>query len=256
MAIFKKTYQEKDLTFRRRSMPEAVSPTILERHVEIPIDYRRLNGILRVPEHALGVVVFAHGSGSGRFSPRNQFVARVLEDAGLATLLLDLLEDDEADDREMVFNIELLSDRLQCAADWISQQAETRELRLSYFGASTGAAAALLAAARKPRNVGAVVCRGGRPDLAMDFLEYVKAPTLLIVGGNDNVVLHLNERALRFLRCEKQLTIVHGASHLFEEPGALDDVARMAQEWLIAHIVEPKEADRTSQLPRKSSRVH
>jgi putative phosphoribosyl transferase len=237
-------------------MPKTMPPGIVQRHVEIPAGYRRMGGILRVPEHALGVVAFAHGSGSGRFSPRNQFVALALEDAGLATLLLDLLEEDEADDREMVFNIELLADRLQCAADWIGQQEETRDLRLGYFGASMGAAAALLAAARKPRDVGAVVCRGGRPDLAMDFLEYVKAPTLLIVGGNDDVVLHLNERALRFLNCEKQLAIVHGASHMFEEPDALDDVARMAQEWLIAHIAEPKEADRPNQPPRKGSRLH
>lgn len=237
-------------------MPKIMSPSIVERHVEIPAGYRRMGGILRVPQHALGAVAFAHGSGSGRFSPRNQFVARELENAGFATLLLDLLEEDEADDREMVFNIELLAERLLCAADWMSQQAEIRDLRLGYFGASTGAAAALLAAARKPRNVGAVVCRGGRPDLAMDFLEYVHAPTLLIVGGDDKMVLQLNEKALRWLRCEKQLTIVPGATHLFEEPGALEDVARMAQEWFSAHLIQPDEASQSWRASQPRSRLH
>lgn len=237
-------------------MPKIMSPSIVERHVEIPAGYRRMGGILRVPQHALGAVAFAHGSGSGRFSPRNQFVARELENAGFATLLLDLLEEDEADDREMVFNIELLAERLLCAANWMSQQAEIRDLRLGYFGASTGAAAALLAAARKPRNVGAVVCRGGRPDLAMDFLEYVHAPTLLIVGGDDKMVLQLNEKALRWLRCEKQLTIVPGATHLFEEPGALEDVARMAQEWFSAHLIQPDEAGQSWRASQPRSRLH
>jgi putative phosphoribosyl transferase len=181
----------------------------------------------------------------------------LLEEAGMATLLLDLLEEDEADDREMVFKIELLANRLQCAADWLGQQTETRDLRLGYYGASTGAAAALLAAAQKPKNVGAVVCRGGRPDLAMDSLEYVLAPTLLIVGGDDKVVLELNEHALRWLRCEKHLAIVPGATHLFEEPGTLEEVARMAQEWFSAHISEPNEAIRPiSSHHRASSRLH
>ena len=208
----------------------------MERRVEIPAGRRRLSGILRVPPRADGVVAFAHGSGSGRFSPRNQFVARALEEGGLATLLLDLLEEEEADDREKVFDIELLAERLQSAADWLSQEPETTGLRPGYFGASTGAGAALVAAARDPAAVGAVVSRGGRPDLARDYLSAVQAPTLLIVGGNDDVVIGLNEQALRLLRCPKQLVIVPGATHLFEEPGTLEEVARLAQEWFVRYL--------------------
>src|SRR5262249_14252898 len=157
--------------------------------------------------------------------------ARVLEDGGLATLLLDLLEEEEAEDREKVFAIELLAERLQSSADWLSQEPEMSGLRLAYFGASTGAGAALVAAARNPAAVGAVVSRGGRPDLARDYLSCVQAPTLLIVGGADNVVIELNQQALRWLRCSKQLVIVPGATHLFEEPGTLEEVARLATEW-------------------------
>ena len=208
----------------------------MERQVEIPSGRRRLSGILSVPSGAEGVVAFAHGSGSGRFSPRNQFVARVLQEAGLATLLLDLLEEEEADDREKVFDIELLAERLQSAADWLSQEPETSALRLGYFGASTGAGAALVAAARDPAAVGAVVSRGGRPDLAHAYLSKVQAPTLLIVGGNDDVVIELNEQALRPLRCPKQLVIVPGATHLFEEPGTLEEVARLAKEWFVQYL--------------------
>jgi putative phosphoribosyl transferase len=182
------------------------------------------------------VVAFAHGSGSGRFSPRNQFVAGVLQDAGLATLLLDLLEEEEADDREKVFDIELLAERLRSAADWLRQEPATGALRLGYFGASTGAGAALVAAARDPAAVGAVVSRGGRPDLAHAYLSGVQAPTLLIVGGNDDVVIELNEQALRRLRCPKQLLIVPGATHLFEEPGTLEEVARLAREWFVRYL--------------------
>ena len=208
----------------------------MERQVEIPSGRRRLSGILSVPSGAEGVVAFAHGSGSGRFSPRNQFVARVLQEAGLATLLLDLLEEEEADDREKVFDIELLAERLQSAADWLSQEPETSALRLGYFGASTGAGAALVAVARDPAAVGAVVSRGGRPDLAHAYLSKVQAPTLLIVGGNDDVVIELNEQALRPLRCPKQLVIVPGATHLFEEPGTLEEVARLAKEWFVQYL--------------------
>ena len=208
----------------------------MEREVEIPSDRRRLSGILAVPRGAAGVVAFAHGSGSGRFSPRNQFVARLLQEAGLATLLLDLLEEEEADDREKVFDIELLAERLQNAADWLSQEPATDALRLGYFGASTGAGAALVAAAHNPAAVGAVVSRGGRPDLAHAHLPVVQAPTLLIVGGNDDVVIELNEQALRLLRCPKQLVIVPGATHLFEEPGTLEEVARLAKEWFVRHL--------------------
>lgn len=208
----------------------------LERQVEIPSDRRRLSGILHVPRAAVGVVAFAHGSGSGRFSPRNQFVAHVLQEAGLATLLLDLLEEEEAEDREKIFDIELLAERLQSAASWLSQEPETATLRLGYFGASTGAGAALVAAAREPAAVGAVVSRGGRPDLASDYLPAVQAPTLLIVGGNDDVVIELNEQALRRLRRHKELIIVPGATHLFEEPGTLEEVARLAKAWFVRYL--------------------
>lgn len=204
--------------------------------VEIPSGSRKLNGILTVPPAAVGVVAFAHGSGSGRFSPRNQYVARVLEEAGLATLLLDLLEEDEAEDREKVFDIELLAERLATAADWLSEQPATSALPLGYFGASTGAGAALVAAARSPAAVAAVVSRGGRPDLAKAYLPAVQAPTLLIVGGNDDVVIDLNERALRLLRCPKDMVIIPGATHLFEEPGTLEEVSRLAQEWFVRHL--------------------
>jgi putative phosphoribosyl transferase len=163
-------------------------------------------------------------------------VARVLEKAGLATLLLDLLEEEEAENREKVFDIELLAERLQSAADWLCQEPATSALRLGYFGASTGAGAALVAAAREPAGVGAVVSRGGRPDLAMEYLPSVQAPTLLIVGGNDDEVIKLNEEALRRLRCPKQLVIVPGATHLFEEPGTLEEVARLAKEWFLQYL--------------------
>jgi putative phosphoribosyl transferase len=207
-----------------------------EREVEIPCGRRRLSGILHVPPSAQGVVAFAHGSGSGRFSPRNQFVARVLQEADLATLLLDLLEEEEAEDREKVFDIELLAGRLQASADWLRRWPTTGDLRLGYFGASTGAGAALVAAAREPAAVGAVVSRGGRPDLAMAYLPSVQAPTLLIVGGNDDVVIELNEQALRRLRCRKELVIIPGATHLFEEPGALEEVSRLAKEWFVRYL--------------------
>ena len=208
-----------------------------ERQVEVPSGRRRLSGILRVPPDAKGVVAFAHGSGSGRFSPRNQFVARVLEEGSLATLLLDLLEEEEAQDRARVFDIDLLAERLQSAADWLRQQPETNVLRLGYFGASTGAGAALVAAARNPAAVGAVVSRGGRPDLANNYLPTVQTPTLLIVGGNDDVVIQLNEQALRLLHCPKEMVIVPGATHLFQEPGTLEEVARLAKQWLVRHLI-------------------
>jgi putative phosphoribosyl transferase len=207
-----------------------------QRDVEIVCNRRRLHGILHLPATAAGVVAFAHGSGSGRFSPRNQWVARALQQAGLATLLLDLLEAEEAEDRDRVFDIGLLAERLQAAADWLAREPATSALRLGYFGASTGAGAALVAAALEPAQVGAIVSRGGRPDLAGDHLTRVRAPTLLIVGGNDEVVIALNERALELLRCPKELVIVAGATHLFEEPGALDQVARLAARWFVRHL--------------------
>jgi putative phosphoribosyl transferase len=208
----------------------------VERDVAIPSGRRRLSGILTVPLAPSGAVAFAHGSGSGRFSPRNQFVARVLQEAGLATLLLDLLEEDEAEDRAKVFDIELLAERLQSAADWLHRESQTASLRIGYFGASTGAGAALVAAARHPDAIGAVVSRGGRPDLADTFLADVQTPTLLIVGGDDKGVIELNEQALRQLRCLKEMVIVPGATHLFEEPGTLEEVAQLAKDWFVQHL--------------------
>ena len=208
----------------------------IQRQVEIPSGKRRLSGVMHVPTDARGVVAFAHGSGSGRFSPRNQFVAGVLDEAGLATLLLDLLEEAVSEDQRKVFDIKLLAERLQSAADWLKREPATKALRLGYFGASTGAGTALVAAARDPAAVGAVVSRGGRPDLARDYLSAVQAPTLLIVGGNDDVVIELNEQALRLLHCPKQLVIVPGATHVFEEPGTLEEVSRLAKEWFVRHL--------------------
>ena len=208
----------------------------LEREIEIPSGRRRLSGILSVPERAVGVVAFAHGSGSGRFSSRNQYVAGVLQEAGLATLLLDLLEEEEAADREKVFDIELLSERLQSAADWLSEEPRTRSLRLGYFGASTGAGAALVAAARQPKKVSAVVSRGGRPDLASASLPAVQAPTLLIVGGDDDVVIELNAQAYQNLHCPREMVVIPGATHLFPEPGALEEVGRLAKDWFLRFL--------------------
>jgi len=199
-----------------------------------------LSGNLTVPEKAVALVLFAHGSGSSRHSPRNQFVARTLNDAGLATLLFDLLTpDEEAIDmrtREHRFNIGMLAERLVHATRWAKQQEETRDLRIGYFGSSTGGGAALVAAAELSQDVGAVVSRGGRPDLAGDALPNVQAPTLLIVGGNDDVVIELNEMARDQMRCEVKLEIVSGAMHLFEEPGALEKVAELTSTWFVNHI--------------------
>jgi putative phosphoribosyl transferase len=204
--------------------------------VEILVDHRNLSGILTLPHNTKGLVLFAHGSGSSRRSPRNQFVAGILHDAGIATLLFDLLEESEAQDRTNVFDINLLAQRLEAAAAWSRRQPETRKLPLGYFGASTGAAATLAAAARRKTPVAAVVSRGGRPDLAGDFLPQVEAPTLLIVGGNDDEVLELNRQALARLRCPKELTLVRGATHLFEEPGALMQVAMLASTWFERYL--------------------
>ncbi len=190
-----------------------------------------LEGILAVPVSARVIVVFAHGSGSGRFSPRNNFVAHHLQQNGLATLLLDLLTANEADDRAKVFDIDLLADRLLLAKAWLEAEGKTMNLGIGYFGASTGAGAALQAAARDPSKVHAVVSRGGRPDLAESYLASVPAPTLLIVGGQDLPVIEMNQSAYELLTCEKQLIIVPGATHLFEEPGALEEVANLACHW-------------------------
>ncbi|MDH4087332.1 MAG: alpha/beta hydrolase [Nitrospira sp.] len=190
-----------------------------------------LEGVLGLPVGPCGVVVFAHGSGSGRLSPRNTFVARQLQRDGLATLLLDLLTEVEADDRRNVFDINLLANRLLLAKDWLEAEPRTQHLKIGYFGASTGAGAALQAAAREPLHIKAVVSRGGRPDLAEPYLPSVTAPTLLIVGGHDEPVIEMNQDAYDFLTCEKKLVIVPGATHLFEEPGTLDQVAELAGKW-------------------------
>ena len=208
--------------------------------VQIQAGRAVLSGSLTIPENAIALVLFAHGSGSSRHSPRNQFVARTLNDARLGTLLFDLLtRDEEALDMrtgEHRFNIGLLAQRLVHATKWAKQQNETRDLPIGYFGSSTGGAAALVAASEIPEDVGAVVSRGGRPDLAGDALPKVQAPTLLIVGGNDDIVIELNEMARDQMRCEVKLEIVPGATHLFEEPGALEKVARLASDWFNAHL--------------------
>ena len=195
-----------------------------------------LEGVLGLPAGPRGVVVFAHGSGSGRLSPRNTFVARQLQRAGLATLLLDLLTEEEADDRRKVFDINLLADRLLLAKGWLEEEPRTQHLKIGYFGASTGAGAALQAAAREPLNVKAVVSRGGRPDLAESYLPSVTAPTLLIVGGHDEPVIEMNQAAYDLLTCEKKLIIVPGATHLFEEPGTLERVADHAGGWFQQYL--------------------
>lgn len=195
-----------------------------------------LEGTLGLPTQAIGLVVFAHGSGSGRFSPRNNYVARYLQQGKVATLLIDLLTPDEADDRRKVFDIDLLADRVLLAKAWLGQDDRTKGLGLGYFGASTGAGAALQAAARDPSLVQAVVSRGGRPDLAEPYLPSVTAPTLLIVGGDDEPVIEMNRAAYRLLACPKRLVIVPGASHLFEEPGTLEQVAEHALAWFQQHF--------------------
>jgi putative phosphoribosyl transferase len=208
--------------------------------VSIPTDGIVLEGLLAMPERAGGIVAFAHGSGSGRFSPRNQGVAKVLQQSGLATLLLDLLTPEEsvrdAATAEYRFDIPLLGRRVGAAVEWLAARPATAALNVGLFGASTGAGAALIAAAARPERVLAVVSRGGRPDLADDALERVRAPTLLIVGGCDLQVIELNEMAARRLGCEHELVIVPGATHLFEEPGALDHVARLAAGWFVPRL--------------------
>lgn len=200
----------------------------------------QLDGTLEIPTHASGLVLFAHGSGSSRHSPRNRRVAQTLQRAAVATLLFDLLtkEEERADELtgHLRFDIELLASRLRIATDWANHHERTAGLHIGYFGSSTGAAAALVAAADEGSNIGAVVSRGGRPDLAGDALPNVRAPTLLIVGGDDDAVIPLNEKAHALLRCEKRLEIVPGASHLFEEPGALDRVAELAASWFAEHL--------------------
>jgi putative phosphoribosyl transferase len=211
----------------------------MEREVEIAVGHIRLRGIMTIPDGAPGIVVFAHGSGSSRFSSRNRFVARAINDAGLATLLFDLLspEEERADavTAEYRFDIGLLTRRVLEATAWLREQPETKKLKMGYFGASTGAAAALAAAAQRA-DIDAVVSRGGRPDLATGSLAEVKAPVLLIVGGEDVAVRAFNRDALARLHCIKELHIVPGATHLFEEPGALEEVSRVATEWFELYL--------------------
>ena len=223
--------------------PDAASPAVDE-DVEVAVGSVRLGGHLTVPGGAVGVVVFAHGSGSSRHSPRNRLVAGVLNEAGLATLLFDLLTPDEEADRANVFDIELLGRRLAEVTGWLRARPGFGPARVGYFGASTGAGAALWAAAEPDARVAAVVSRGGRPDLAGARLAGVRAPTLLIVGSRDEVVLDLNRRAQAQLRCESRLAVVPGATHLFEEPGTLQAAAELAREWLVSHLVGVSEGAR------------
>jgi dienelactone hydrolase len=208
--------------------------------VDIPVGDATLDGDLHIPAQASGLVLFVHGSGSSRHSPRNQFVAQVIRAAGLGTLLFDLLtpEEERIDLRTpyLRFDMDLLAGRLEEVTAWVADTDATRHLRIGYFGASTGGGAALIAAARLGRSIGAVVSRGGRPDLAGALLPKVLAPTLLIVGGRDDMVIQLNEAAYAQLQCEKAIRIVPGATHLFEEPGALDEVARLATEWFQQYL--------------------
>jgi dienelactone hydrolase len=212
----------------------------LEQRVSLAAGAVKLEGTLAVPERCGAIVLFAHGTGSGRRSPRNRFVAEVLADAGLGTLLVDLLteaeEHEEAQSGRLRFDIDLLTDRLLAAMEWLGQDPRTQPLSVGLFGASTGAAAALQAAASRPQVVRAVVSRGGRPDLARFALADVQAPTLLIVGGEDTPVIEANREALHELRGTKALEVVRGATHLFEQPGALDRVAELATEWFQDHL--------------------
>jgi dienelactone hydrolase len=216
----------------------AAKPEISQRTARIPPS--GIIGDLAIPGNALGVVVFAHGSGSSRFSSRNRHVAGVLQQANLATLLLDLLtaEEEQIDlrTRQLRFNIDLLATRLVEATDWLTGNSSVSNLTVGYFGASTGAAAALVAAAQLPASIYAVVSRGGRPDLAGAALSRVKAPTLLMVGGDDEQVIELNKKASNELRCPKKLQIVPGATHLFEEPGTLESVASLASDWFVHYL--------------------
>jgi putative phosphoribosyl transferase len=211
-------------------------PPLRDEEVAVTVGAAQVGGHLTVPEHPRGVVIFAHGSGSSRHSPRNRYVAGVLNDAGLGTLLFDLLTPAEAADRAKVFDIELLAGRLRAVTRWLCDQPETTGLGVGYFGASTGAAAALWAAADPGSAIAAVVSRGGRPDLAGPRLHEVTAPTLLVVGGDDTVVLDLNREAQAQLRCDSRLVVIPGATHLFEEPGTLQAAAEAARDWFTDHL--------------------
>jgi putative phosphoribosyl transferase len=221
-------------------MATGLGNEIEQREVRITFDSKAIDGYLSIPTSASGIVLFAHGSGSSRFSSRNQYVARMLQQGGLATLLIDLLTpaEEQIDTRtaHLRFDINLLATRLIEATKWLAQNEDTTKLKIGYFGASTGAGAALVAAAQRPDAIYAVVSRGGRPDLAGNTLPHVKAPTLLIVGGNDGPVIEMNRTALEQLNVEKRLEIVPGATHLFEEPGTLERAARLAYDWFNRHL--------------------
>lgn len=203
----------------------------MEEIIHVPFSHLALEGMLRIPEEAFAIVLFAHGSGSSRFSPRNNFVANVLFSGGLGTLLIDLLTAEEDQNYQMRFDIDLLAERLKAVVEWLSNSPHTHNLIIGLFGSSTGAAAALQVAAAMKSKVKAVVSRGGRPDLAMKYLPKVTASTLFIVGGNDDVVIELNQSAYQLLSCRKEFIVIQGATHLFEEPGCLEEVARLANEW-------------------------
>lgn len=204
--------------------------------VNIKVDSMFIEGELIIPENAVGLVLFAHGSGSSRFSPRNNFVAQILQDGKLATLLVDLLTREEDLNYESRFNINLLSERLIKITNWLKENKETKDFKIGYFGASTGAAAAIKAAATEKDNVSAIVSRGGRVDLAEQQLQEIKAPILLIVGGNDDFVIEINEHALKKINSTKKLSIIPNASHLFEEPGTLEEVANQSTEWFLKYL--------------------
>lgn len=232
-------------------MQAASHPPVARQELEVRLGPQQLPGFLTIPDPLHGLVLFAHGSGSSRFSERNQYVARVLQDAGIGTLLFDLLNDAEANDRRLVFDIPLLAERLQQTAAAVAARPELADVPLGYFGASTGAAAALVAAAREPQRVRAVVSRGGRPDLAGEFLPHVEAPTLLIVGGADEPVIAMNEDASAQMHCARKLVVVPGATHLFPEPGALEDVARLARDWFRTHLTAPAQSPARRPLHRE-----
>jgi putative phosphoribosyl transferase len=260
---FSQTSDDEVLDCLRRATPSGPmatavgvgdDPPVRDEDVSIDVGGVRLGGHLMLPENAIGVVVFAHGSGSSRHSPRNRYVAAVLNQARLGTLLFDLLSPSEEHDRANVFDIDLLAARLIDVTDWLRAQPEAAELRIGYFGASTGAAAALWAASDPGNDVAAVVSRGGRPDLAGPRLSAVRAPTLLIVGGADHVVLGLNREAEAQLQCEHRLVVVRGATHLFDEPGTLEGAAEAARDWFTDHLAprhvhpaaEPSSLSRTT----------
>jgi putative phosphoribosyl transferase len=213
-----------------------------ENEVKIPFGNVVLNGNLNVPSAAKGIVLFAHGSGSGRFSPRNQYVAKEFNKAKIGTLLFDLLTSDEEEEdmvtAEYRFNIGLLAQRLIGATEWLKKASLAKNCALGYFGASTGSAAALIAAAKLSNDIAAVVSRGGRLDLATDYLPQVRAPTLLLVGGWDTEVIELNKQAMAQMTAEKKLVIVPGATHLFEEPGTLEKVAKLSRDWFLRHLTK------------------